>query len=211
MMNAHKTSPHEIDTNIIEILCNYVAKSNEERLICKNLVEDGRIKELTSRANFPAHLTASAIIVDQYAERVLLIKHKNLDMWLQPGGHVEQGESLPLAALREAAEECGLAYKSILNMALVPIDVDMHEVPVNLNRGEPSHWHIDMRFLIQIDENLLEAPLEEHEMSWVNFGEELLKATSGRLARVNDLLWTGGSPAPALAMMARTREFVLST
>src|SRR5437899_1599903 len=56
------------------------------------------------------HLTASALVVSATGERVLLLHHRKLDRWLQPGGHGDPGEtSGEQVALREAHEETGLA------------------------------------------------------------------------------------------------------
>src|SRR5260370_36626267 len=56
------------------------------------------------------HLTASALVVSATGERVLLLHHRKLDRWLQPGGHGDPGEtSGEQVALREAHEEPGLA------------------------------------------------------------------------------------------------------
>ena len=62
-----------------------------------------------SRGHFtPGHLTASAFVVSPDDE-LLLIFHRKLGIWVQPGGHIEPGdESLLDAARREVAEEVGL-------------------------------------------------------------------------------------------------------
>src|SRR3954462_759494 len=63
-------------------------------------------EELISRKNFNGHITASAFIIDQYGQSLLLLKHRSLNRWLQPGGHVDPTDaSLADAALREAIEE----------------------------------------------------------------------------------------------------------
>ena len=43
-----------------------------------------------------------------HAGAVLLHRHKKLEMWLPPGGHVEPGELPDEAAIRETKEEAGL-------------------------------------------------------------------------------------------------------
>ncbi len=50
--------------------------------------------------------TASVYIVHDH--KVLLHRHKKLDIWLQPGGHIELDEDPVQAVLREAKEETGL-------------------------------------------------------------------------------------------------------
>ena len=52
------------------------------------------------------HVTGSALVVGPRG--VVLLKHKRLGFWLQPGGHIDPGESPWAAALREAREETGL-------------------------------------------------------------------------------------------------------
>ena len=48
----------------------------------------------------PTHVTASAIVTGD--EGVVLHLHKRLAIWLQPGGHIDEGEAPWQAALREA-------------------------------------------------------------------------------------------------------------
>ena len=50
----------------------------------------------------PVHVTGSAILVTPDRTRVLLHKHKRLGIWLQPGGHIDDGE-LPWEGSRRAA------------------------------------------------------------------------------------------------------------
>lgn len=52
---------------------------------------------LYSRQNMKGHLTASALVLDQN-DRVLLILHNALKRWLQPGGHLDQGEDPEMGA-----------------------------------------------------------------------------------------------------------------
>lgn len=55
--------------------------------------------------------TASGVLI--YQQKVLLIKHKKLGIWLVPGGHVE-GDELPhQAAEREFWEEAGIKVQAV--------------------------------------------------------------------------------------------------
>jgi 8-oxo-dGTP pyrophosphatase MutT (NUDIX family) len=93
------------------------------------------------------HLTGSAIVVSPAVDRVLLLHHRKLDRWLQPGGHGDPGEtSGETVALREAREETGIEGLALHPEAPRPLDVDIHAIPA---RGdEPAHEHLDLRYLV---------------------------------------------------------------
>lgn len=106
----------------------------------------------------PCHVTASAIVLDDDGE-VLLHRHKRLGIWLQPGGHVDPGETCERAALREVAEETGLA--ATLDDRHAPLHVDVHDGP----RG---HLHLDVRWLLHVPAGSVPSP-PPHESQDVRF------------------------------------------
>lgn len=123
--------------------------------------------ELADRSTLPGHLTGSALVVDAAGERALLMLHAKLGRWLQPGGHADGDHDLARVALREATEETGIEGLSVLVPA---IDVDIHRIP---ERGsEPSHLHLDLRFVVVAPpEAQAQGNSESEALRWVSWQE----------------------------------------
>jgi len=124
------------------------------------------------RAIAEGHLTGSAITVSADGSRVLLLHHRKLDRWLQPGGHGDPGEAAgEEVALREALEESGIRGLALHPAAPRPLDVDVHDIPARA--GEPAHEHLDLRYLVVAPEGATVAPdlAELHEIRWVPWDE----------------------------------------
>ncbi len=96
------------------------------------------------RAHPPGHFTGSAWLVSADDARVLLMHHRKLDRWLQPGGHADGDTDLARVALREAQEETGVID---LRVEGGIFDIDRHRIPVRAN--EPEHWHYDVRYVVR--------------------------------------------------------------
>jgi 8-oxo-dGTP pyrophosphatase MutT (NUDIX family) len=121
------------------------------------------------RSNLAGHLTGSAFVVDRDRQRLLLIHHRALGRWLQPGGHADGDPDLVAVARREVLEETGMGDLGLLVPG--PFDLDIHAIPER--RGVPAHLHYDVRFLfasagaadLQGDER------EVHGVAWVPLAE----------------------------------------
>jgi 8-oxo-dGTP pyrophosphatase MutT (NUDIX family) len=126
------------------------------------------------RAILEGHLTGSAITVSADGARVLLLHHRKLDRWLQPGGHGDPGETTgEEVALREAFEESGISGLVLHPAAPRPLDVDVHDIPARAR--EPAHQHLDLRYLALAPRDAVIAPdlAELHEIRWVPWDEVL--------------------------------------
>lgn len=107
----------------------------------------GRHPRPFDRGIAEGHLTGSAVVVSARRDRVLLLHHRKLQRWLQPGGHADpretRGEDV---ALREALEETGISGLALHPRAPRPFDVDVHAIPAF--GTEPAHAHLDLRYLV---------------------------------------------------------------
>lgn len=113
------------------------------------------------------HLTGSALVLSATGARVLLLRHRKLQRWLQPGGHADAGEQRgEFVALREAREETGLEGLVLHDRAPRPLDVDVHAIPA---RGdEPAHAHLDLRYLVLAPDDAppRRCPQETDDLRW---------------------------------------------
>lgn len=116
------------------------------------------------RALEPGHVTASAWILDPSRSQTVLLHHRKLERWLQPGGHVDGDPDVRRSALREAREESGLRTLRFITGAIY--DLDVHRIPV---RGsEPAHDHYDVRFALEADpREPLVRNAESHDVRWI--------------------------------------------
>lgn len=88
-----------------------------------------------------------------HAGKVLLLKHKKLQMWLPPGGHIEPHELPDEAAVREVLEETGLsvALTSAPTFTGVPGPrVLARPEGIQLEDISPGHQHIDLVYFARL-------------------------------------------------------------
>jgi len=90
----------------------------------------------------PGHVTASALVLDDSGDQVLLTLHPRLGRWVQLGGHCDDDDGdIVAAALREASEESGVA-----DLRIEPDLAAVHVHPVTCSLGVPTR-HLDLQFV----------------------------------------------------------------
>ncbi len=122
------------------------------------------------------HVTGSAIVTGQRG--VVLLRHKRLGLWLQPGGHIDPGETPWGAALREAEEETGLAarFAALGDNGVPPL------VHVDVHPGGRGHTHLDLRYLVDGGEADPDPPAgESQEIAWFAWPAAIERASDDRL------------------------------
>lgn len=148
----------------------------------RGLVE--RHDDCFERTCLPGHITGSAWVVSADRQRVLLVHHRKLEKWLQPGGHADGQTDVSQAALREAMEESGIANLQLAantGPAITPLDVDVHLISARVGAHgeqiEPDHEHYDIRFLVvATDDAEPQTSDESHAVGWFT-AEEVRELT----------------------------------
>lgn len=99
------------------------------------------------------HFCASTFIIDVNTNKVLLVHHKDLNKWVQPGGHIENDETPEETAIREAYEETGLKVK-LIGPRFPRKDDFIRPLAIQKNtRKEDNDLHIDFTYIAIPDGN----------------------------------------------------------
>ena len=109
------------------------------------------------------HLVASVFVFNPKDRKFLMIKHKKVGKWLQPGGHLEKGEEPHEAGMREVFEETGISVKIINKLA------------ISEYISEKTHVHVDFSYLAYPLENQKETVNQDETdgLSWFSLKEIL--------------------------------------
>jgi 8-oxo-dGTP pyrophosphatase MutT (NUDIX family) len=130
----------------------------------------------------PHHVTASAFVIS--ARGVILHLHRKLNIWVQPGGHIDAGEDPLAAALRETVEETGLVTVHTDPPTLFHVDV---------HPGPRGHTHYDLRYvLLSAPVDPTPPPEESPDVYWFSFADAVERCEPGLAAALGAL----GAAAP---------------
>jgi 8-oxo-dGTP pyrophosphatase MutT (NUDIX family) len=158
----------------------------EARSRHRMLVALGRLPHPFDLEVDATHVTGSAIVVG--ASGVLLHLHKRLGLWLQPGGHLEPGETPWAAARREAEEETGLTFAPYPAGGPPLAHLDVHP-------GGRGHTHLDLRYLLHVSGDATPRPPagESQQVSWFAWAEAIERADPGLSGYLRALQDKGGA------------------
>jgi len=169
---------------LLDMLNRYVLQHPDEAEVAE------RIRQLVTnspdcfeRHCRPGHITASAWVLSYDQSQCVLIHHRKLGRWLQPGGHADGNSNVVAVARREVQEETGLSELELNSTAnaLTPLDLDVHRIPARVDASgsliEDAHDHHDFRFLFRAaaDQPLVLSE-ESNAVRWFTH-QEVLAAT----------------------------------
>lgn len=98
------------------------------------------------------HFTASAVVLDN-SNRILLVHHNKINLWVYPGGHVDENEDPAQAAVREVLEETGIQVTIVVGPAFSHRSVHSHPAPWAIIEMDVTdskigdHRHIDFVYV----------------------------------------------------------------
>lgn len=156
-------------------------------------LENNSYEDLTNWNNFDAHFVSGGFIYAQKEQKFLVLYHKDLKMYLYPGGHVNQNEDVFASALREVGEETGLNDLKLIKICpnkKVPIDIDIQHIKENKTLGLPFHIHFDFRYLFVIESIKMVYPdySEASGYKWITSEEFIKMPFKGVLPKIKNLL-----------------------
>lgn len=129
-------------------------------------------------------LTVSAFILNPAGD-IFVLKHKKLERWMQPGGHVELAEDPWTALLREIEEETGYTPGQLLlhcpSMNTINnFEKDpkvFHPYPMSFNThsvGQGDHFHTDLGYaftVLDTEPELEQAEGESRDIRWLSLSD----------------------------------------
>ena len=123
--------------------------------------------------------TTSAFILHPNEHKILLLKHKKIGKWLQPGGHIELHENIIDALTHELLEETGLKPEQyhILDIEHQPkVRGTTLPLPIHIDEhawdGKGKHRHIDFAYLVKAHtEKLTKNPDGAEDIKWLSLAE----------------------------------------
>lgn len=172
-----------IASAILEELEAYEPKDLQEREAWEKILRLLREAPDPFRRANRDHVTGSAVVARPDGSEFLLVFHRRLRRWLQPGGHVEPGDASILdTARREAREETGIANLDIAAGGRI-LDLDVHRIPATEDR--PEHVHHDLRYLLTArGEATVAEPAEIEKVGWFTIDRAVAEGADLSVQRV---------------------------
>jgi 8-oxo-dGTP pyrophosphatase MutT (NUDIX family) len=145
----------------------------------------------TRDENPQTHFCVYFAAIDPVAERVFIGHHKKSGLWLFNGGHIDRGETLSEALLREIEEEWGWDLISTAPDVGSPQLMTITEIDNPLKQTCTRHY--DFWYLLPMDhvQALFDADLlskEFHDYGWLTLPEARDRVTDPATLKALDFI-----------------------
>jgi 8-oxo-dGTP pyrophosphatase MutT (NUDIX family) len=140
--------------------------------ICNQEIADYWLKrlgkgDLTRDEGNPSHFCCYFLPYNPATKQMFIVHHKKSGLWLSPGGHIDNGESLMQTLNREIGEELGVKEK--IKEEIKPFLLTI--TPIE-NRVQPCKEHLDIWYRFPTDGSEFNVdPREFHATRWVSIKE----------------------------------------
>ncbi|GAB3586463.1 NUDIX hydrolase [Calidifontibacter terrae] len=153
----------ELRADATRLLADWIAPDEgSERLRLAYLSHLEQHSDAMSRDGVVDHLTGSGFVFDPTLDHVAMVFHGKAKLWLQPGGHFEEGDrSVVGAALREIREETGL---DVADESVRVVDLHHHQLPAAFGRCR-SHLDLRVGAVLTHPQTVVVSP-ESEEVRW---------------------------------------------
>ena len=109
-------------------------------------------KDIFTRENRIAHMTASAWVVNRSRTKVLMVYHNIYHSWSWLGGHADGEEDLLKVALKEVREESGILHVEPVCKEICSLEVLTVDGHIKKGAYVSSHLHLNVTYLLQADD-----------------------------------------------------------
>ncbi len=178
--------------NLRENIKNYISNFQEENEYKERMLDFlDNCDNPFSRETKEGHFTSSGFLLNSNKTKFLLMHHRKLDKWLQPGGHCDGNNDLLAVAIKEAQEESGILDIEPISRQIY--DIDVHFIPSNAK--EQEHYHYDVRFLLKtVCNDYFVKNAESHDLRWIeftyNYEELVLDSSVKRMIEKYIQIWS---------------------
>jgi len=140
-------------------------EEKDKVLILKALREE---KDIFTRANTLAHMTASAWVVNPKHDKTLMVYHNIYHSWSWLGGHADGDENLLEVAIREVKEESGVVDVKPISEDIFSLEVLTVDGHIKKGQYVSSHLHLNATYLLEVDDKdpLFVKPDENSGVRW---------------------------------------------
>ncbi len=173
--------------NYIETIKAYEPKNEQEEVDKKAILAFiNQNKDHLYRTNLVAHLTSSAIVINEAFDKVLFAYHNIYNSWSWLGGHVDGSKNLLNVAIKETKEETGIKTVRPYSKDIFMIDVIQVENHVKNDQYVPDHLHLNVTYLLIADEReTLSVKIDENQdVKWFEIKRVLNYVTEERMKKI---------------------------
>ncbi|MEM0195891.1 MAG: NUDIX domain-containing protein [Thermoplasmatales archaeon] len=123
-------------------------------------------------------IVGGILLFNKSKDRVLLVKHKKLGVWIYPGGHMRSDENPLECAIRETIEETATSFR-VISSSKIEISGDGTSTLPNpliimkeiVPYSDEPHEHFDMIYLGLSDSDFYRTNDESTDAGWFSEDE----------------------------------------